>query len=269
MCNLQKTWETYYAALYQERPAGPVRFHLCNFSVHSWPNRTFKHCAGALPTAPQENLDTLLTALAPPGEDSYDQAENMKEIPVSSQSTSLLREKSRLMSASEIERTLVRLAHEIVEKNNGSDGLALVGIQRRGVPLARRLAKLLAVIEKKSIDVGTLDISFYRDDLSTRDVRPIVNPGALGFDVNGRDVILVDDVLYTGRTVRAALDALIDHGRPKRVQLLALIDRGHRELPIEASFVGRAVQTTDREIIEVKLEEVDQNEQVLLMERLD
>jgi pyrimidine operon attenuation protein/uracil phosphoribosyltransferase len=193
----------------------------------------------------------------------------MKETPDNADSTSHLREKSRLMSSSEIERTLVRLAHEIVEKNNGSEGLALVGIKRRGVPLAQRLAALLTTIEKKPIDVGTLDIQWYRDDLSTRDVRPIVNPGALGFDVNGRDVVLVDDVLYTGRTVRAALDALMDHGRPKRVQLLALIDRGHRELPIEASFVGRTIQTTDREIIEVKLEEVDRSEQVLLMERID
>lgn len=180
-----------------------------------------------------------------------------------------LREKSRLMSSSEIERTLVRLAHEVVEKNDGSEGLALVGIERRGVPLAQRLAKLLAAIEKKNIDVGTLNIHLYRDDLSTRDVRPVVTPGALGFDVSGRDVVLVDDVLYTGRTIRAALDALMDHGRPKRVQLLALIDRGHRELPIEATFVGRTIQTTDREIVEVKLDEVDDSEQVLLMERLD
>jgi pyrimidine operon attenuation protein/uracil phosphoribosyltransferase len=183
-------------------------------------------------------------------------------------STAPLRERSRLMSSSEIERTLVRLAHEIVEKNDGVENLALVGIYRRGVPLAQRLARLLEAIEKKPVSVGTLDISFYRDDLSTRDVRPVVKPGALGFDVNGRDVVLVDDVLYTGRTVRAALDALIAHGRPRRVQLLTLIDRGHRELPIEASFVGRTVQTTDREVVEVKLEETDGSEQVLLMERV-
>ena len=193
----------------------------------------------------------------------------MKKTPVNVPSKFTLREKSRLLSASEIERTLVRLAHEIVEKNNGSDDLALIGIERRGVPLAQRLAKLLTAIEKKPIDVGTLNIHLYRDDLSTRDIRPVMTPGALGFDVNGRDVVLIDDVLYTGRTVRAALDALMDHGRPKRVQLLTLIDRGHRELPIEATFVGRTIQTTDREIIEVKLEEVDESKQVLLMERID
>jgi pyrimidine operon attenuation protein/uracil phosphoribosyltransferase len=144
-----------------------------------------------------------------------------------------------------------------------------VGIKRRGVPLAQRLGKLIAGIEKKPVDTGLLDINFYRDDLSTRDLRPVVSPGAIGFDINGRDIILVDDVLYTGRTVRAALDALFDHGRPQRVQLLALIDRGHRELPVEASFVGRVVQTTDSEVIEVKLREVDDDEQVLLMERMD
>jgi len=180
---------------------------------------------------------------------------------------STLREKARLLSASEIERTLVRLAHEIVEKNNGSSNLGLVGIKRRGAPLAQRLAKLIEIIEKRPIDVGTLDIEFYRDDLSTRSARPIVHAGSIGLDITGRTIVLVDDVLYTGRTVRAALDALFDHGRPQRVQLLVLVDRGHRELPIEATFVGRTVQTTDTEIIEVQLEEIDTTEQVLLIER--
>jgi pyrimidine operon attenuation protein/uracil phosphoribosyltransferase len=180
-----------------------------------------------------------------------------------------LREKGRIMSASEIERTLVRLAHEIIEKNNGADNLGLIGIKRRGVPLAQRLAKLISGIEKRPIDSGVLDISFYRDDLSTAGTRPIVTPGAVGFDVTGRNIILMDDVLYTGRTIRAALDALFDHGRPKRVQLLVLIDRGHRELPIEATFVGRTVQTSDIEIIEVKLREIDHDEQVLMVERTD
>jgi pyrimidine operon attenuation protein/uracil phosphoribosyltransferase len=181
----------------------------------------------------------------------------------------VLREKGRILSASEIERTLVRLAHEIVEKNNGSENLGLVGIKRRGVPLAQRLAAMIGKIEKRPVDLGTLDISFYRDDLSTYDTRPVVQPGSIGFDVNGRNIVLVDDVLYTGRTVRAALDALFDHGRPRRVQLLVLIDRGHRELPIEAAFIGRTVQTTDQEIVEVKLEEVDDSEQVLVVERTD
>src|ERR1700679_2387077 len=177
-----------------------------------------------------------------------------------------LGEKTRLMSASEIERTLIRLAHQIIEKNNGGHNLGLVGIKRRGVPLAVRLGHLIEGIEKKPVDTGVLDISFYRDDLSTRDIRPVVVPGALGFDVNGRDVILMDDVLYTGRTIRAALDALFDHGRPKSVQLLVLIDRGHRELPIEAKFIGRIIPTSRREIIEVKLQEIDGDEQVLLVE---
>jgi pyrimidine operon attenuation protein/uracil phosphoribosyltransferase len=180
-----------------------------------------------------------------------------------------LREKGRLMSASEIERTLVRLAHEIVERNNGCANLGLIGIKRRGVPLAQRVAKLIETIEKIPVDTGVLDISFYRDDLSTAGPRPIVEKGEIGFDVNGRDIILMDDVLYTGRTIRAALDALFDQGRPKSVQLLVLIDRGHRELPIEARFIGRTVPTSRREIIEVKLREVDNDEQVLLVELAD
>jgi pyrimidine operon attenuation protein/uracil phosphoribosyltransferase len=179
-----------------------------------------------------------------------------------------LREKARIMSASEIERTLVRLAHEIVEKNNGADNLALIGIKRRGVPLAQRLGKLITDIEKKPVDVGVLDIQFYRDDLSTAGPKPIVNPGELGFDVNGKNIVLCDDVLYTGRTIRAALDALFDHGRPQRVQLMVLIDRGWRELPVEAQFVGRNVQTTEHEIIEVKLREIDDSEQVLVVEKM-
>ena len=186
-----------------------------------------------------------------------------------SQSNTALRTKGRLMSGSEIERTLVRLAHEIVEKSNGSPDLALVGIKRRGVPLAERLGKLIAGIEKRPIDTGVLDIQFNRDDLSTQDVRPVVTPGAIGFDIEGRDVVLCDDVLYTGRTIRAALDALFDHGRPRRVQLAVLIDRGHRELPIEAAYVGRRIPTSSREIIEVKFREVDNDEQVQLVERVD
>jgi pyrimidine operon attenuation protein/uracil phosphoribosyltransferase len=173
------------------------------------------------------------------------------------------------MSASEIERTLVRLAHEVVEKNDGGSNLGLVGIKRRGVPLAQRIGAIISKIEKHPVDVGTLDIQFYRDDLSTSGPRPTVTKGDLGFDVTGRDIVLMDDVLYTGRTIRAALDALFDHGRPKSVQLLVLIDRGHRELPIQATYTGRFIPTSSREIIEVKLNEVDSQEQVLLVELVD
>jgi pyrimidine operon attenuation protein/uracil phosphoribosyltransferase len=179
-----------------------------------------------------------------------------------------LREKGRIMSASEIERTLVRLAHEIVEKNNGVENLTLIGIKRRGVPLANRLGKLIHRIEKQPVSVGTLDITLYRDDLSTVGASPVIQKSTpLGAEVGDQNVILVDDVLYTGRTVRAAMDAVFDHGRPRRVQLCVLIDRGHRELPIEAAFVGRTVQTTDMEIIEVRLAEIDKQEQVMLVER--
>ncbi len=180
-----------------------------------------------------------------------------------------LRVKGRLMSASEIERTLVRLAHEIVEKSNGCEGMVLIGIKRRGVPLAQRLARLISTIEKCPVDTGVLDIQFYRDDLTTTGVRPIVIEGAIGCEIVGKDVVLCDDVLYTGRTIRAALDALFDHGRPRRVQLAVLIDRGHRELPIEATYVGKHVPTSSREIIEVKFQEVDNDEQVLLVEKVD
>jgi len=171
------------------------------------------------------------------------------------------------MSASEIERTLVRLVHEIIEKNNGADDLGIVGIRRRGVFLAQRLGAMIQRIEKKPVPVGSLDISLYRDDLSTVGPKPVVQKSDIGFAITGKKIVLVDDVLYTGRTTRAALDALFDQGRPKQVQLCVLIDRGHRELPIEAAFVGRRVQTTEHEIIEVKLRELDKAEKVLLVER--
>jgi pyrimidine operon attenuation protein / uracil phosphoribosyltransferase len=189
--------------------------------------------------------------------------------PVVTDPKSRIREKGRLMSASEIDRTLVRLAHQIVEKHEGSSNLGLIGIKRRGVPLAERIAKIIEGIEKQPVQTGVLDISFYRDDLSTAGSKPIVEKSDIGFDIEGRDIVLLDDVLYTGRTIRAALDALFDHGRPRSVRLLVLIDRGHRELPIEAQFIGRVVPTSSKEIIEVKLREVDGNDQVLLVELTD
>jgi pyrimidine operon attenuation protein/uracil phosphoribosyltransferase len=181
---------------------------------------------------------------------------------------SLTREKAQLMSASEIDRSLIRLAHEILEKTEDLEKLAFIGIRRRGVPLAQRLAAKIASIEKREIPVGILDINLYRDDLSTVGAKPVVNSTDINFSVTGQDIVLTDDVLYTGRTVRAALDALFDHGRPSRVQLLVLIDRGHRELPIEARYIGRMVQTSAHEIIEVKFRETDDGrEEVMLAER--
>ena len=178
-----------------------------------------------------------------------------------------LQEKTHLMTASEINRTLVHLAHGIIEKTEDLQSLALVGIRRRGVPLAERLAKKIQQISSAQIPVGTLDIQLYRDDLSTVGSKPIVHPSQISFSVTGKDILLVDDVLYTGRTTRAALDALFDHGRPRRVRLCVLIDRGHRELPLEASFVGKRVATTRAESIEVKLRETDEVEKVLLLEQ--
>jgi pyrimidine operon attenuation protein / uracil phosphoribosyltransferase len=178
-------------------------------------------------------------------------------------------EKSQLMSASEIDRTLVRLAHEILERTSNLDKLAFIGIRRRGVPLAQRLAKKIEDLEHRKVPVGILDINLYRDDLSTVSHQPVLNATDIPFEVTGKDIIMMDDVLYTGRTIRAALDALFDQGRAARVQLLVLIDRGHREIPIEAQFAGRMVQTTSNEIIEVKFQEIDGMEKVLLVEKAE
>ena len=177
-------------------------------------------------------------------------------------------EKSQLMTATEIDRTLQRLAHEIVEKSGGTANLALIGIRRRGVPLANRIAQAMRGIDGVDVPVGTLDITLYRDDLSKVASQPVLQSSDIPFPVDDKDLVVVDDVLYTGRTVRAAMNGLFDLGRPRRVRLCVLIERGHRELPIEASFVGRAVQTSDNEIIEVRLNEVDREERVLLVERV-
>jgi pyrimidine operon attenuation protein / uracil phosphoribosyltransferase len=177
-------------------------------------------------------------------------------------------EKRQLLSAEEIGRTLQRLAHEIVEKSGGTNDLALIGIRRRGVPLSQRLAKTILDSSGVNVPVGTLDITLYRDDLSTVGPQPVIHSNEIDFPVDDRDLVVVDDVLYTGRTIRAAMNGLFDLGRPKRIRLCVLIDRGHREMPIEATFVGRNVETSDTEIVEVRLKEIDGEERVVLVDRV-
>ena len=165
-----------------------------------------------------------------------------------------------ILNGDEIRRAITRIAHEIAERNEGVQQVLLVGIRRRGVPLASRIAAVLSDVEGVQVPVGELDITLYRDDLTLRAAVPLVRTTRIDTDVTGRVVILVDDVLYTGRTVRAALDALVDLGRPARIQLAVLVDRGHRELPIRADFVGKNVPTSRDEVVEVRLSEVDAGE---------
>ena len=169
-----------------------------------------------------------------------------------------------ILSADEIRRALVRIAHEIVEKHNGTDGLALVGVQRRGVPLADRIAASIFDHERVTVPVGAVDITFYRDDLSMVAHQPVVKGTDLPFDLTGLTIVLVDDVLYTGRTVRAGMDALMDFGRPRAIRLAVLVDRGHRELPIRADHVGKNVPTSREEVIRVHLREVDGLDDVVI-----
>ena len=171
-----------------------------------------------------------------------------------------------LMDGSEIRRALTRIAHEILERNRGAEGVVLVGIAARGDDLARRLAAEIERIEGTPVPVGVLDITFYRDDIGRRAEAPEVHETRIGFDVTGRTVVLVDDVLYTGRTIRAALDALVDFGRPNAIQLAVLVDRGHRDLPIRADFVGKNVPTRKDEVVRVALEEVDGEDAVVVEE---
>jgi pyrimidine operon attenuation protein/uracil phosphoribosyltransferase len=172
------------------------------------------------------------------------------------------------MTADEVRRALVRISHEIVEKHGGTDGLVLVGVQRRGVPLAHRIAEAILEHEDAHVPVGALDITFYRDDLSLVAHQPVVKATELPFDLNELTVVIVDDVLYTGRTVRAAMDALLDFGRPRAIRLAVLIDRGHRELPIRADHVGKNVPTAREEVIKVRLAEVDGGEDGVDIDRL-
>jgi pyrimidine operon attenuation protein/uracil phosphoribosyltransferase len=178
-----------------------------------------------------------------------------------------LRQKAIILDEEAIGRALRRMAHEIVERHGGARGLWLVGIRRRGVPLAQRLAREINAFEGLHPPIGELDITLYRDDLTTKSDRPQVGKTHMPGDIAGRSIVLVDDVLYTGRTVRAALDALMDLGRPAQIQLAVLIDRGHRELPIRADYVGKNVPTSRREVIEVRLHEVDGRDEVAILEQ--
>ncbi|HEU4963734.1 MAG TPA: bifunctional pyr operon transcriptional regulator/uracil phosphoribosyltransferase PyrR [Bacilli bacterium] len=182
-------------------------------------------------------------------------------------------EKTQLLDDATIRRSLTRIAHEIVEKNKGTDDLVLVGIKTRGIHIAKRIQERIASFEEGEVPVGTLDITLYRDDLKIRHNeqgdQPIVHGSAIEVDITDKTVILVDDVLYTGRTVRAALDALIDIGRPKQIQLAVLVDRGHRELPIRPDYVGKNVPTSRGEVVAVRLAEADGEDKVLIMEDTD
>ena len=169
-----------------------------------------------------------------------------------------------VLDSQSIERSIARMAHEILEKNKGTAGLALVGIQTRGVILAARLQKAIEAISKSSCPLGTLDINLYRDDLTKVSEQPIIRKTEISFDLDNKTVVLVDDVLYTGRTIRCALDALIDFGRPKRIELAVLIDRGHRELPIRADFVGKNIPTSEKENVQVKFLEKDSKDEVVV-----
>ena len=174
--------------------------------------------------------------------------------------------KNVIMDGEAMRRAIVRIAHEIIEKNKGVENVILVGIRTRGVPLAQRIAKEIENIENVTVPVGFLDITLYRDDLSTLAYNPIVHGTELDFNISGKVIILVDDVLYTGRTIRAALDALIDMGRPKAIELAVLIDRGHKELPIRADFAGKNVPTAQKEIIDVTMKESDEADEVIISE---
>ena len=170
-----------------------------------------------------------------------------------------------LMDEAAIERAIIRISHEIIEHNKGLDGIALIGIQRRGVSIAKKIRDYLESIENIKVSMGILDITFYRDDLSTLAAHPVVNGTHIPFDVNGTKIVLVDDVLYTGRTIRSAIDNIFDMGRPSCIQLVELIDRGHRQLPFKADYVGKNVPTSESEQIEVQFEDIDGSTQVLLI----
>ncbi len=178
-----------------------------------------------------------------------------------------MKEKAKILDKETINRALMRIAHEILEKNKGTAALCLVGIRNRGVFIAQRLAACIKKIENIDVPVGILDITLYRDDLTLIAAQPVVHKTEIDFNINDKNLVLVDDVLYTGRTVRAALDALIDFGRPKSIQLAVLIDRGHRELPVRADYVGKNIPTAQKETVEVRLSEADGVDEVVIVEK--
>lgn len=177
------------------------------------------------------------------------------------------REKAKVMDAEQIDKALVRIAHEIAENNNDIGDLAIVGIRTRGALLAQRLAEKMRTIVKKDLPVGALDITLYRDDLTAVAEQPVVHKTEIDFDIQDKVIILVDDVLYTGRTIRCALDALIDFGRPKCMKLAVLVDRGHRELPIRADYAGKNIPTSQKETVQVKIKEIDGVDEVVIAEK--
>ena len=177
----------------------------------------------------------------------------------------MTKQKAVIMDAKQVERAMIRIAHEIVEQNMGTKDLLIIGIKRRGDTLGKRIARIISGIEKTDIPYGAIDITFYRDDLQTIAHQPVVNQTDLNLDVTGKTVILVDDVLYTGRTVRAAIDEILDFGRPKSIELAVLIDRGHRELPIKANYVGKNVPTSHKERVKVLLTEHDGRDAVSIL----
>lgn len=174
-----------------------------------------------------------------------------------------MKEKSLILNDNDIERILKRISHEIIERNKGSENLVFIGIQKRGVPLAERIAKNIEDLEKNDLKIGKLDITFYRDDVGSK-IKPVIEITDIPFEIYDKDIILVDDVLFTGRTIRASLDAIIDFGRPKTIQLVVLVDRGHRELPIRADYVGKNIPTSRDEFVEVKLKEIDEIDMVTI-----
>lgn len=178
-----------------------------------------------------------------------------------------MKEKAKILDKDTIQRALMRIAHEILEKNKGTENLCLIGVRNRGAYLAKRLGGCIEKIDNAKVPVGILDITLYRDDLTLISAQPVVHKTEIDFDISEKNVVLVDDVLYTGRTVRSALDALIDFGRPKTIQLAVLVDRGHRELPIRADYVGKNIPTAQNETVEVRLEEVDGKDEVAIIQK--